>query len=94
MKQLQMTNRRRTIIECLILVVIAAVLRIWYVGKTDLGYDESFSLYMALQSLPDAIRMLCKGDNPPLGKFYCISGSSLSASLKSLSVPYHSFSAL
>ena len=66
MKQLQMTNRRRTIIECLILVVIAAVLRIWYVGKTDLGYDESFSLYMALQSLPDAIRMLCKGDNPPL----------------------------
>lgn len=66
MKQLQMPNHRRALIECLILVVIAAVLRIWYVGKTNLGYDESFSLYMSLQSLPDAIRMLCKGDNPPL----------------------------
>ena len=66
MKQLQMPNRRQAFIECLILLALAAVLHIWYVGKTDLGYDESFSLYMSLQSLPDAIRMLCKGDNPPL----------------------------
>ena len=53
-------------IECLVLLVVAAVLRIWYVGKTDLGFDESFSLYMALQSVPDLVRMLCMGDNPPL----------------------------
>lgn len=66
MKQLQMPNHRRALIECLFLVVMAAVLRILHVGKTDLGYDESFSLYMSLQSLPDAVRMLCKGDNPPL----------------------------
>lgn len=66
MKQLQKPNRRQALIECLILLALASVLRIWYVGKTDLGYDESFSLYVSLQSLPEAIRMLCKGDNPPL----------------------------
>ena len=65
MNQREMPYRRRALIECLILVAIAAALRIWHIGKTDLGYDESFSLYMSLQSLPDAIRMLCKGDNPP-----------------------------
>ena len=66
MNQREMPYRRRALIECLILVAIAAALRIWHIGKTDLGYDESFSLYMSLQSLPDAIRMLCKGDNPRL----------------------------
>jgi uncharacterized membrane protein len=66
MKSLPSSNKQQTIIECLVLLVMAAVLRIWYVGKTDLGYDESFSLYMSLQSIPDAVRMLCHGDNPPL----------------------------
>lgn len=66
MKPMQAPNQRQTLIECLALLAIAALLRIWFVGKTDLGYDESFSLYMALQSVPDAVRMLCNGDNPPL----------------------------
>lgn len=66
MKPLQAPTQRQTFIECLILLVIAAVLRIWFIGKTDLGGDESFTLYMSLQSLPDIVRMLCQGDNPPL----------------------------
>jgi len=63
---LRTPNKPKTLVECLILLMIAAVLRVWFVGKTDLGYDESFSLYMSLQSLPEAVRMLCQGDNPPL----------------------------
>lgn len=66
MKALPTPNKRQTILECLVLLVIAAVLRIWFVGKTDLGYDESFSLHISLQSLPDIVRLLSKGDNPPL----------------------------
>lgn len=66
MKPLQTPNKRQALIECTTLLVIAAVLRVWFVGKTDLGYDESFSLHMSLQSLPDIVRMMCQGDNPPL----------------------------
>lgn len=66
MKALTTPNKRQTILECLVLLVIAAVLRIWFVGKTDLGYDESFSLLISLQSLPDIVQLLSKGDNPPL----------------------------
>ena len=66
MKALPTPNKRQTILECLVLLVIAAVLRIWFVGKTDLGYDESFSLHITLQSLPDIVGLLSKGDNPPL----------------------------
>ena len=66
MKALQPPTKRQMLIECFVLVVVALVLRVWYIGKTDLGGDESFSLYMALQSVPDLVRMLCQGDNPPL----------------------------
>lgn len=66
MKALQTPTKRQSFIECLLLLVVVVVLRVWYVGKTDLGGDESFSLYMALQSVPDLVRMLCQGDNPPL----------------------------
>jgi len=66
MKALSTPNKRQTILECLVLLMIAVVLRIWFVGKTDLGYDESFSLHISLQSLPDIVRLLSKGDNPPL----------------------------
>ena len=66
MKALQTPSKRQSILECFVLLVVALVLRVWYIGKTDLGGDESFSLYMALQSLPDLVRMLCQGDNPPL----------------------------
>ena len=66
MKTLQTPTRNQSFIECLVLLAVATVLRVWFVGKTDLGYDESFSLYMALQNVPDLVRMLCQGDNPPL----------------------------
>ena len=66
MKILATPTKRQSVIECLVLLVVALVLRVWYVGKTDLGGDESFSLYMALQTVPDLVRMLCQGDNPPL----------------------------
>lgn len=66
MNALQTPSRRQALIECLLLLVVATVLRVLFVGKTDLGGDESFSLYMSLQSLPDIVRLLCKGDNPPL----------------------------
>ena len=66
MKPLQTTYKHQTFIECLALLTVATVLRVWFMGKTDLGGDESFSLYMALQSVPDLVRMLCQGDNPPL----------------------------
>ena len=59
-------TKRQHFIECLALLLIAVVLRAWCIGKTDLGYDESFTLYMSLQSVPDLVRMLCQGDNPPL----------------------------
>jgi uncharacterized membrane protein len=66
MKPSSTPSQRQTAIECLILLAVAIVLRVWFVGRTDLGGDESFSLYMSLQSLPDLVRMLCQGDNPPL----------------------------
>ena len=66
MKTLLTPSRRQMFIECLVLLAVAAALRVWFVGKTDLGGDESFTLYMSLQSVPDLVRMLCQGDNPPL----------------------------
>lgn len=66
MKPSSTPSQRQTAIECLILLAVTIVLRVWFVGRTDLGGDESFSLYMSLQSLPDLVRMLCQGDNPPL----------------------------
>lgn len=60
------SDKYRTIVECAFLLIIASVLRIWFVGKTDLGFDESFSLHMALQNPLDIVHMMCKGDNPPL----------------------------
>ena len=66
MKTMQKPTKLQSFIECLVLLVVATVLRLWYVGKTELGGDESFSLYMALQSVPDLVRMLTQGDNPPL----------------------------
>jgi len=59
-------NKLQSAIECLVLLALAMALRALYIGKTDLGGDESFTLYMALQSLPDIVAMLTRGDNPPL----------------------------
>lgn len=56
----------QTSVECLLLLALAVVMRALYIGKTDLGGDESFSLYIAMQGVPDIIRLLCMGDNPPL----------------------------
>ena len=90
MKPLQAPTQRQTFIECLILLVIAAVLRIWFIGKTDLGGDESFTLYMSLQSIPDIVRMLCQGDNPPLWElllhFWIIAFGISEVAIRSLSL--------
>ena len=59
-------NKLQSAIECLVLLALAVALRALCIGKTDLGGDESFTLYMALQSLPDIVAMLTRGDNPPL----------------------------
>ena len=53
-------------LECLVLLGVATLMRVLYIGKTDLGGDESFSLYMAIQSVPNIVAMLTQGDNPPL----------------------------
>ncbi|MCR5645299.1 MAG: glycosyltransferase family 39 protein [Bacteroidales bacterium] len=60
------SNKRFAWLECLLLVALATVLRCLFIGKTDLGSDEAFSLYMAQLSLPDIVKLLCQGDNPPL----------------------------
>lgn len=59
-------NKPQSVLECLALLALAVALRALCIGKTDLGGDESFTLYMALQSLPDIVAMLTRGDNPPL----------------------------
>jgi len=60
------SNKLQKLLECLLLLALATLLRCLYIGKTDLGGDESFSLYMAQLSIPDIVKILCKGDNPPL----------------------------
>ena len=52
--------------ECTLLLALAVLLRCLFIGKTDLGRDEAFSLYMAQLDIPDIVRILCHGDNPPL----------------------------
>lgn len=62
----RISNKQKTLIECLLLLVLATTLRSLFIGKTDLGVDESFTLYMAQLSIPDIVKILCDGDNPPL----------------------------
>lgn len=86
-------NKLQSAIECLVLLALAVALRALYIGKTDLGGDESFTLYMALQSLPDIVAMLTRGDNPPLWETLLHFGPRFSTSPKSPSAPCRSFSA-
>ena len=60
------SNKPQAWLECLLLVALATLLRCLFIGKTDLGSDEAFSLYNAQLSIPDIVRLLCQGDNPPL----------------------------
>lgn len=53
-------------LECLLLVGLATLLRVWFLPKTDLGFDEGFSLYISLLQPSEIVRLLCQGDNPPL----------------------------
>ena len=66
MKPLQTPSPRQAAVECVLLVALATALRAWHIGGTDLGYDEAFTLHAALQRLPDIVRLLTQGDNPPL----------------------------
>lgn len=54
-----------------VLVVIAFIVRYWYVVKTDIGNDECFSLYYSQFSFREIVNALTTGsgfdaDNPPL----------------------------
>lgn len=60
------SNKRQAWLECLLLLALATLLRCLFIGKSDLGGDESFTLYMAQLGIPDIVKILCKGDNPPL----------------------------
>lgn len=62
----KISNKLQRLLECLSLLALATVLRCLFIGKTDLGRDEAFSLYMAQLNIPDIVKILCKGDNPPL----------------------------
>ncbi|MBO7084184.1 MAG: glycosyltransferase family 39 protein [Bacteroidales bacterium] len=62
----RVSNKYRPLLECLLLLAIATTLRCLFIGKTDLGRDEAFSLYMSQLTIPDIVKILCKGDNPPL----------------------------
>ncbi|MBO6026522.1 MAG: glycosyltransferase family 39 protein [Bacteroidales bacterium] len=62
----RISNKQRQWLECLLLLALAVLLRGLFIGKTDLGRDESFSLYAAQLSLSDIVKVLCQGDNPPL----------------------------
>lgn len=48
------------------MLALATLLRCMFIGKTDLGRDEAFSLYMAQLDIVDIVKILCRGDNPPL----------------------------
>lgn len=62
----RISNKQQQWLECLLLLALAALLRGLFIGKTDLGQDESFSLYVAQLRLSDIVKILCEGDNPPL----------------------------
>ncbi len=53
------------LVELLILVLFAAILRLWYINKADIGNDECFSLFFAQFHIRDTIGVLLQGDNPP-----------------------------
>ena len=61
------TNKNHyDILACISLVIMATALRAWNIGNTDIGNDECFSLFYSQFSIGEIIRVLCKGDNPPL----------------------------
>ena len=52
--------------ELFVLLLLAAILRLWHIGKADIGSDECFSLFYSQFAVPDMISVLFQGDNPPL----------------------------
>lgn len=54
------------VVELLTLISFAAILRLWYINKADIGIDECFSLFYAQFDIQDIIKVLLQGDNPPL----------------------------
>ncbi len=51
---------------CAVIVFVAAIVRLACFGWADIGGDECFSLYYALKSPGDIVRVMAHGDNPPL----------------------------
>ena len=52
------------------ILILSTVLRCFYIGKTDLGGDECFSLFMSQYSLGQIYDVLITGDNPPFWEFF------------------------
>lgn len=48
------------------LLVLAFMLRFWYINTTSIGGDECFSLFISQYSISEIVNILSTGDNPPL----------------------------
>lgn len=57
---------KKDLFKCGFLVLLAAVVKVLYIGKTGIGGDECFSAYIAQFPVPEIISILSHGDNPPL----------------------------
>lgn len=51
---------------CIVPIALSIIIRTLYIGKSDIGADESYSLYYSQFSIGEIVRTLCQGDNPPL----------------------------
>lgn len=58
--------KEHPIVELSLILILAIIIKGWNIGETDLGFDESFSLYNAQLPISSIIPLLTQGDNPPL----------------------------
>lgn len=52
--------------QLLVLLVVASIVRFWYIGKTSIGGDECFSLFISQYDISEIVKVLSTGDNPPV----------------------------
>ena len=59
-------NNSKDLIICSLLFLISIIVKSFYIGKTNIGGDECFSVYIAQLPVLKIIPYLSTGDNPPL----------------------------